>query len=203
MQRERERVRGGPVVDLTALIAGREAAAELQQTVVSRERLAGHHPAHAAYVYAQNQVSVFAEQLTALAELAPFVELIEPAEEEYVPSGPPMSPLTRSFFTCWAFFDACVGDETIGTVVLAVGAAFGMDPGLQRVIRRLQQSRMGVYVHLGNDGACAVLEDLVTGERCRAIVQAGYRGQRGELWYARVLVAERLVPRDALRPAVV
>lgn len=30
------------------------------------------------------------------------------AEEHYLPSGPPMSPLTPSFFTCWAFFDACV-----------------------------------------------------------------------------------------------
>jgi len=42
------------------------------------------------------------EQLTVLDEMARFVKIISKAEDEYMPSGPPMSPLTTSFFTCWA-----------------------------------------------------------------------------------------------------
>ena len=97
------------VVNIKNVIAGHAMAEELQKTVVSQKELEGFHLAHAAYVYAQNQVSVMSEQLTALKEMAPFVDIISQAEDLYVPSAPPMSPLTTSYFTCWAFFDACAG----------------------------------------------------------------------------------------------
>ena len=66
------------------------------------------------------------------------------ADDDYMPSGPPMSPLTKSFFTCWAFFDACVGlaEETFGTTAMAVGSALGMHSELVRVIGLMQDSRM-------------------------------------------------------------
>jgi len=179
----------GKVTDLKAVVAGRTAADEIQKSVVSTEALAALHPAHAAYVYALNQVSLLAEQLASLDELAPLVKLLSKAEDEYLPSGPPMSPLTRSFFSCWSFFDARVGsgDETIGTTVLKVGAIFGMAPELLRLVQLMQDSRMGVYLHEGREGDLAALRELATGEGCRAVVPSGYRGQRGELWYARVL----------------
>jgi len=179
----------GKVVHLKEVIAGRTAAEELQRTVVSKKGLAGFHPAHATYVYAQNQVSVLSEQLTALDEMAPFADIVSKAEDIYMPSGPPMSPLTTSYFTCWAFFDACIEPthETIGTTVLEVGAAFGMHTELLRLIRSMQESRMGLYAHEGTEGSLVVLREVATAAVCRAIVPSGYRGQRGELWYARVL----------------
>jgi len=179
----------GKVVDLTAMRTGNQNAEALQKTVVSRGELAKLHPAHAIYVYAQNQTSVMSEQLTELKEMNRFDKLISRADEEYMPSGPPMSPLTASFFTCWAFFDACVGlgEETIGTVTMAVGSAFGMHDELVRVIGFLQDSRMAVYAHEGTDKDRVVLRELVTNRVCKAICPSGYRGRRGELWYARVL----------------
>jgi hypothetical protein len=84
------------VVRFSDVIAGPAAAQELQNTVVSQGRLAGLHPVHAAYIYAQNQMPVMSEQLTALPEMAPFSRLISRAEDLYLPSGPPMSPLTGS-----------------------------------------------------------------------------------------------------------
>ena len=179
----------GKVVDLKAVMTGRKNAEDLQKTVATREELADFHPAHALYVYAQNQVSLMSEQLTALKEMDRFVKLLGKAEDEYMPSGPPMSPLTTSFFTCWAFFDACVGlaEETIGTTTMAVGSAFGMHDELVRVIGLMQDSRMGVFVHEGVDKDTIVLRELVTDRVCRAICPSGYRGQKGELWYIRVL----------------
>src|SRR6516225_5602714 len=149
----------------------------------------GFHPAHAAYVYAQNQVSVMSEQLTALKEMRPFADMISKAEDLYVPSGPPMSPLTTSYFTCWAFFDACAGpaNETVGTTILDVGTAFGMHPELLRLIRLMQHSRMGFYIHHGREGDVSVLEDLVTSAEYRAIVPAGYGGRKNENWFVRLL----------------
>lgn len=179
----------GKVVDLNAVMASRKNAEALQKTVASRDDLADFHPAHATYIYAQNQTSVMAEQLTALKEMDRFARLISQAEEEYMPSGPPMSPLTTSFFTCWALFDACVGlaEETIGTTTMAVGSALGMHEELVRVIGLMQESRMAVYVHEGADRDTIVLRDLITGQACKAICPSGYRGRSGELWYARVL----------------
>lgn len=121
--------------------------------------------------------------------MAPFVEMVSRAEDLYWPSGPPMSPLTGSYFTSWACFDACVGaaNERIGTCMIEVGAALGMDAELLRLIQLMQRSRMGLYVHEGSQGDLVTLREIVTGAACRAIVPAGHRGQVGELWYVRVL----------------
>src|SRR5258707_14163712 len=62
-------------------------------------------PLHAAYVAVQNFTSLFAERVSVFPEFEPYFELAAQAEDEYLPSGPPMSPLTRSYFTTWAFFD--------------------------------------------------------------------------------------------------
>jgi hypothetical protein len=179
----------GKVVDLQMLMAGRRNAEELQKTVATRAELAELHPGHGLYVHAQNQISVMSEQLMVLKEMGRFSELIAKAEEEYMPIGPPMSPLTTSFFTCWALFDACVGlgEETIATTTMAVGSAFGMHDELLRIIGLMQDSRMAVYAHEGSDKNRVVLRELVTNRVCKAICPSGYLGQRGELWYARVL----------------
>lgn len=179
---------GAKVVDLSAVRKGSKNAEALQKTVASRETLADYHPAHAIYVYAQNQTSVMAEQLMMLPEMDRFARLVENAQDEYVPSGPPMSPLTLSFFTCWAFFDACIGlgRETLGTTTMAVGKMFGMHEDLLRVIGIMQDSRMAVYVHGGFDDDKIILRELVTNRICKAICPSGYQGRAGELWYARV-----------------
>ena len=178
----------GRIIDFKSIVVGRDHAEELQKTVATQKELANLHPAHAIYVYAQNQVSVMSEQLTALKEMEQFARLISKAEDEYLPSGPPMSPLTASFFTCWAFFDAWVGqaEETIGTTIMVVGAAFGMHDELVRVIGLMQESRMGVYIHEGAEKNAVVLRELVTDKVCRATVASGYHGRKGELWYVRV-----------------
>jgi hypothetical protein len=180
---------GRRVVDIKRVLDGLALAEGLQKTIATQKHLASLDPAHAVYAYTQNQVSVLSEQLTGLKEMAPFADIISQAEDLYEPSGPPMSPLTTSYFTCWAFFDACAGpaNETIGTTILEVGAAFGMHTELLRLIRLMQDSRMGLYIHRGREGNLTILEDLLTGTLYRAIVPAGYSGRKNELWYVRVL----------------
>ena len=177
------------VVDLAAFRAGKAQADALQQTVTPREQLAQTNPAHAIYVHAQNQMSVMAEQLLQLAEMKSFVKQIELAEDAYMPSWPPMSPVSQSFFWCWANFDLSVGArrETIGTVTLAVASEFGTHRETLRLMRALQDSRMGIHRVEGHDGSLVRLHDLATERACAAVCESGYSGREGELWFARVL----------------
>ncbi len=78
-----------------------------------------------------------------------FVRIVGAAEDEYMPSGPPMSPLTVSCFTIWALFDVRFGSsrETMGSCILRVAPEFVCPSWLIDAVQRMQRSRMGFYVH--------------------------------------------------------
>src|SRR3954453_7219915 len=59
----------------------------------------GHDPLHAAYVAAQNFTSFFAEAVSQFPEFDPYCQVVGPAQDEYMPGGPLMSPLTLTYFT--------------------------------------------------------------------------------------------------------
>jgi hypothetical protein len=148
-----------------------------------------YHPSHAAYLAAQNLVSYLAEEMSALREMWEYSAIVGPAEDEYMPDGPPFSPLTKTYFTTWAFFDASFGQgrETIGTCLLDIGPDLGISPDYLAAIRFMQQSRMGIYEHRGVEGEHVRLRELISGQSYTCLVPAGYLGQAGELWYARIL----------------
>jgi hypothetical protein len=106
----------------------------------------GHDPLHAACIAAQNFTSFFAEAVSQFPEFDPYCQIVGPAQDEYMPGGPPMSPLTMSYFTTWAFFDVRFGPdgETLGTCLLDVADLLGMDSFKTETIRRFQDSRMGI-----------------------------------------------------------
>lgn len=183
------RARDRKIVELKALATARQHEAELQTTAATRDSLGELHPIHAIYVYVQNQVSIMSETITQLPTLDKLATIAAMAEDRYMPSGPPLSPLTGSYFFCWAVFDAAVGDsrETIGTCILAVARWAGSRPDFIRLIEAMQQSRMGLYIHDGCQKDTIDLRELITGERLPCIVPSGYRGERGEVWLVRVL----------------
>ena len=59
----------------------------------------GRDPCHAIYIFAQNFASVLGEQLSEMKETLQFVKIVSNAEDKYQPGGPPLSPLTISYFT--------------------------------------------------------------------------------------------------------
>jgi hypothetical protein len=145
-------------------------------------------PLHAVYIAVQNVTSVFAERVSGFPEFKPYYQLAAKAEEEYMPGGPPMSPLTSSYFTTWAFFDLRFGPdgETIGTCLLDVSEPLGMTPDVTEAIRLMSETRMGIYEHAGAEGTRCRLRELITDDEFNCYVPAGYLGLRGELWYVRL-----------------
>lgn len=178
------------VTNLADWRAGRLRAEEDRKTIISRERLSEYDPLHAIYVYGQNQLSVLIEQLALLPMVDKLSEPVFLADKEYMPSGPPMSPLTASYFTCWSFFDLCTAGakpETLCTVATDFCRAQGVDEGLLALFDTMQASRMGVYRHEGTSGRFVFLRELVTGREIQAISPSGYLGHAGEVWLVRVL----------------
>jgi hypothetical protein len=149
----------------------------------------GLSPLHARYAAAQHIAAAFAEYAIEFPVLASFLDAAQAAEADYLPSGPPMSPLTTSYFTTWMLFDLRFGPdaETLSDCLLRVVPGFSVEPDLVEALGRLASSRMGVFVHEGHeDDGLVRLRELVTHDLVLCEVPAGRRGEAGELWFARV-----------------
>ena len=177
------------VVDISELRDAKINAENLDKTVITEKQLSRLDPLHGVYVYAQNKLSVIMEQLSDLPALSKLTDAYTNAEDVYMPSGPPMSPLTKSYFTCWGFFDLCVGlnKETFGTIAIDVCRFLKADPDLITIFEHMQKSRMGFYVHEGVSGKFVNLREIITQEKIQAIVPSGYLGEPGEIWFARLM----------------
>ncbi len=177
------------IINFSEIKAAKAYAEDLDDTVVSKDNLSKHDPLHAVYIYAQNKVSVLVEQLSELPALSKLTDTLAKADDIYLPSYPPKSPHTQSYFSCWGFFDLCVGikKESFGTVILDMLKYLKSDPGLIKIIECMQNSRMGIFIHKGHSDRYVILEELVTGKEIKAIVPSGYHGKRNEIWYARVM----------------
>ena len=106
-----------------------------------------------------------------------------------MPSGPPMSPLTGSYFTCWAFYDLRFGKDgdTIGKCQIDANDLVLLNPDQLDVLKKLSESRMGIYEYIGFADGLVRLRELITGDEFSCLCPAGYRGRSGELWYVRRL----------------
>ena len=185
LRKERQR----RVIDFSALKLGAERAEALERGVISETDMQEYDPLHAVYIYAQNKMSVMVEHIAALPMCASLMKAYSDAEDVYMPSGPPMSPLTGSYFFCWGVFDSAVGEEreTLGSVAIDLGLAIDTEPSLIHLFEHMQASRMGLYVHEGVDGSRVLLRELITGMQHRCLSPAGYMGKPGEIWFVRIL----------------
>lgn len=183
--------RNTEVVDFGAHLAAKKRSDEYQSNMHTVELLLqrGFDPLHAHYIVAQNLVSLLCEELTMLPALKPFLRIVSAAESTYMPDGPPFSSLTRSYFTCWAFFDLLFGkdQETMGGCIQELAHDLAIDSSMLAVIQRMQNSHMGIYEHCGLQASEVVLRDIVDDSTYLCYVPTGYQGKLGQLWYVRLM----------------
>jgi hypothetical protein len=149
----------------------------------------GFDPIHAAYLYIQQMSSHFAEGVSQMAEMKAYYKAAATAEDTYMPAGPPISPLTASFFTTWAFYDLRIGNsgDTIGDCQIELNDLIWLNADQLDALKKLNNSRMGIYEQVGFDGPHVRLRELITDEEFVCHNASGYRGASGELWYVRLL----------------
>ena len=183
---------GSKVVDLASLREGRKMALEagFGDDGLALGKLAGHDPCHALYVVGQNVASLMADSISGMREAKGYVRIAGDAEDQYLPGGPPMSPLTVSYFTMWALFDVRFGSsrETMGSCILRIAPEFDIPSWLVDAVERMQQSRMGFYVQCGSEGDGVLLREVGTRAIASCTVPAGYTGSEGQIWFVRVLL---------------
>ncbi len=157
----------------------------------------GIEPVHAASIFVHHIASVFAENVSQLLEMWTFTKEVGKAEDDYLPDGPPMSPLTRSYFTSWAFFDHRIGKttDTLACCLIDANDIIWMNPDQLHALKEMNESRMGIYEHQGWQENHVRLRELITDRDAICHVASGYRGKAGELWYIRLLPP--LVPKFA------
>ena len=177
------------VIDLYEWKNAKIYAENLEKTIISEKELTSFDPLHGVYVYAQNKMSIFVEQLAELPALSRLTNAYADAQDLYIPSGPPMSPLTTSYFSCWGFFDLCAGikKESFGKVIIDLCRSLNVDQGLIKIFECMQNSRMGFYVHEGISEGYVLLRELITQKQIKVIVPSGYFGDFGEIWFARIM----------------
>ena len=184
------RFMGNKVIDLEGWKSAKISAENFQKTVISQHKLTEYDPIHGLYIYGQNQLSVIIEQIAELPILSKLADAYAQSEDEYMPSGPPMSPLTASYFTCWGGFDLSTGGakkETLATVSIDLCQFMGADERLLQIFEIMQNSRMGIYKHEGASDGYVFLKELITDREMRAIPGSGYSGNQGEIWFTRVM----------------
>lgn len=184
------------VIDLSAIRASRKLVADLDATRASDETLSQLPPCFALYTLVQNQLSVMNEMLIMLPPLHRFYDQLEEAEELYTPQGPPISPITSSFYTNWVQNDIAfgLGRETLTTISIAVARKLGMHANFIELANNLAESRCGVYEHLGTNGDAIQLRELWTNKEVQALNATGYQGHTGEIWYTRLLPPNDMLP---------
>jgi len=182
-------VKAQKVVDLPAWSEAKKRATTMaQENQPSLKAINDVGPEFAIYAYVNNWAISMMELLQDVSDLQKFVNKIVDAQEEYMPEGPPMSPLTKSFFYQWAIYDFPIGKrETMGSILLSVGRSLKMDPTFLSVLEHLVEGRLGLYVHDGAKGDGIMLRELFTGQTHLAVSSSGYHGKQGELWLTRVM----------------
>lgn len=164
--------------------------AELAAGMPSPEELIeeGYDPQHIVYIGVQNLAALFAESVSALDEFESFSRIVERAEEEYMPMGPPMSPITSSFFWTWALFDLRFGadQETIGSCLFELMSSMEAPSEMLTALKNYSNSRMGIYEHCGMRGDKVRLRELITGKEKLCHSGSRYAGRKRELWFVRL-----------------
>src|SRR5271156_687674 len=104
----------------------------------------GLDPVHATYVFIHHIASVFAGNVSELPEMRTFTQDVDKAERQYLLSGPPMSPLTTSYFTSWAFFDHRIAQttDTLAGCLIDANDIFWMNPDQLDALKKMNESRM-------------------------------------------------------------
>ena len=155
------------IVNLSERRLAKEKLSEINRDLEERLKKNIPDPSNRIYIFMQNLLSYFAEDVSVEDEFTEYYDKVEEVEEEYMPSYPPMSPLTGAYFTYWCFCDLKFGKdgETICSIFYDLCKELNFEKELLGALKNLSDSYMGFYKHLGFEDDLILLKEISTLER--------------------------------------
>ena len=89
----------------------------------------------------------------------------------------------------WALFDHRIGkaSDTLASCLIDANDLIGMSLDQLDAVRKMHESRMGVYEQEGQVEDFVTLRELITKREFVCHIPSGYRGSSGTLWFLRLL----------------
>lgn len=148
------------------------------------------HPSktHGRYVQGQIALSVLLEYLIEVPEMKELKCWYTRAEDEYMPSYPPMSPITRSWFCYWGYCDLELGKakETFASIFLSVAETWRVKHEIVCAVEAIARSRIGFYENRGVQDKFVTLYDLLSKDIIQTSIPSRYLGKKNQLLLARL-----------------
>ena len=141
------------------------------------------------YAATLNITSTFAVQALDILELIPFNNTLADLQEEFMPSYPPMSPITTSFFQAWMWLDARISPNgpTLGGLFAHYLKRKNTMGYLWKALDALNDSYGAFYEVEAIEENLVQLWDIVGQKKTSCWNSSGYAGELGEVWYVRQL----------------
>lgn len=146
-------------------------------------------PSFHAYAAALNAATEFGAQALDVPELVLFNNLLADLQDEYMPSYPPLSPVTTSLFAAWMVLDAkdVMTGMTLGEMLARHLETQNKLACLQKALASLNASYCAFYEVVGVGCGEVELWDIAEKREFRCWNSSGYAGRKGEVWYVRLL----------------
>jgi len=189
IKRKFKKKKNSVIIDISEIKYAKEKLSDIDfnlKKIIEKEE---YDPSHKMYIIAQNILSYFAEEFSTLVEFVDYYDKVVEIEDEFMPSGPPMSPLTKTYFTFWCFCDLMFGDEkeTICSIFYDLVIENEFDEILLKAIDNLNVSYMGFYTHMGFEDGFILLKEILTNKLFRCMCPTGYKGKKDEIWFVRIV----------------
>lgn len=76
--------------------------------------------------------------------------------------------------------------ESLSKIAIKVSQTLSSNRNLITLYQKMQESRMGLYLHEGTDDKRIILKELITDREISCVSPSGYIGTPGELWFSRI-----------------
>lgn len=177
------------IINLPDIQRAKEFLDELNNKLSTRFDNREYDPSHKMYMLLQNLLSYFAEEVCDIEGFESYYNTMIHLEESLMPSFPPMSPITSSYFTFWSFCDYQFGvdKETIVSIFYDIGKWQKTEGLYLKALEELSNSFVGFYEYKGQENDLLLLRRIDQVENRYCICPSGYKGNIGEIIYCRLV----------------
>ena len=182
--------RNSKIIDIEAIQEGASLAKEVLTYSSKNKKISESiDPLNKLYFEITNYLGGIVEIFNGLNAFRKVANKMQKGRDDYMPSYPPMSPISKSYYVAWELYDMQLGieKETLASIILDTLSLHKdvVNVELIKIIKYITQTKMGIFEVCEKNKKLILLKELISEEEFWAISSSGYEGAVGQLWYAR------------------